>query len=818
MVKNTITIKPIEHPEPVTDNSHDLGIICATTSKSADIMFLVTLLLLWITPVSASVFPNLDHIRPSASLRDQRQAAQDLIVRVLGVEKSQRFHVVLLENLDPEFKDTINLLSNEKNVTISATSGYSAALGFYHFIKTYCGCQFTWAGEQLNLPSSFPTIPKPGITIKTNDRFKYYQNVCTVSYSFVWWDWKRWERHIDWMAMNGINLPLAFTGQEAIFQRVYRKMGFTDQQLQDHFGGPAFLAWSRMGNMHGWGGPLPQSWIDGQLVLQHKILTRMRQLGMTPVLPGFAGHVPMAITKLYPNAKVTRLSDWGHFNNTYCCTYLLDFHDPLFQEIGTALIKEMQSEFGVDHVYNADSFNEMDPSSSDPEYLKSAGSMVYKAMSTADPQAIWLMQGWLFSHNTDFWMPPQVKALLTSVPQGKMIILDLFAEVLPVYSNTSSFYGQPFIWCMLHNFGGTMELYGVKDTVNEGPFKARSYPNGTMIGTGLTPEGIFQNEAIYELMNENVLATKPRNLTVWFSNFAKNRYEQSNEFADKAWQLLRISVYNNTDRLHDHSKNVIPTSLPKLKHPLMPDIWYRPSDLYGAWMNMVNASDYLWNSTLFRYDLVDIARDSLQLLSFKYYTEIITAYNSKNMNMLQTSGGYLIHLLIDLEHLISSDSHFLLEPWIRDARNWGNNTNEKDLMEYNARNQITLWGPTGQIRDYAAKQWSGVFTGYYTRRWMEFINDLTQCLEMGIKFDDDQFKVKVLNTIEIPFTMEKTEKFVTSKGDSVQIARNLYKKYLPAMKSGFFKHIQNWSLQGEKTFRKLSQQWVKNNWTIEKEK
>lgn len=74
-------------------------------------------------------------------------------------------------------------------------------------------------------------------------RFRYYQNVCTVSYSFVWWNWTRWEREIDWMAMNGINLPLAFNGQEAIWQRVYLRMGLTQQELDQHFGGPAFLAW-----------------------------------------------------------------------------------------------------------------------------------------------------------------------------------------------------------------------------------------------------------------------------------------------------------------------------------------------------------------------------------------------------------------------------------------------------------------------------------------------------------------------------------------------------------------------------------------------
>ena len=52
------------------------------------------------------------------------------------------------------------------------------------------------------------------------DRFRYYLNVCTVSYSMVWWNWTRWQKEIDWMALNGINFALAFNGQEAIWNRV----------------------------------------------------------------------------------------------------------------------------------------------------------------------------------------------------------------------------------------------------------------------------------------------------------------------------------------------------------------------------------------------------------------------------------------------------------------------------------------------------------------------------------------------------------------------------------------------------------------------
>ena len=92
-----------------------------------------------------------------------------------------------------------------------------------------------------------------------------------------------------------------------------------------------FLFRARMGNIRGWGGPLPPSWYKIQLDLQRKILTAMRNLGMAPVLPGFAGFVPDGLKRVYPQAKLSRVSRWGGFNNTYCCTYHLHSTDPLFK-------------------------------------------------------------------------------------------------------------------------------------------------------------------------------------------------------------------------------------------------------------------------------------------------------------------------------------------------------------------------------------------------------------------------------------------------------------------------------------------------------
>ncbi|VDI13115.1 alpha-N-acetylglucosaminidase, partial [Mytilus galloprovincialis] len=601
------------------------------------------------------------------------------------------------------------LVNENGTITIGGSTGVAVAMGLYYYLTNYCTVN-NWAGQQLDIPKELPKLPKSGVTVSANDRFRYYQNVCTVSYSFVWYKWEDWEKQLDWMALHGLNLPLAFTGQEAIFQRVYMKMGMTMKDMQTHFGGPAFQAWSRMGNMRGWGGPITQTWLNDQLILQHKILDRMRALGMIPVLPGFAGHVPEALSRIHPKANISQLGDWAGFSKKFCCTYLLDFGDPLFKEIGVSFIKEMEYEFGVDHIYNVDSFNEMKPKSGSAEYLQEVGSIIFDVLQTGDPDAIWLMQGWLFQ-DKQFWQQAQIKAMLTSVPEGKMIVLDLFSEVSPIYTYTESYYGQPYIWCMLHDFGGTMELYGALDSINTGPFEGRNMTNSTMVGLGLTPEGIYQNEVIYEFFMENVWRKQPRDITKWIADFTRKRYGKYNKFVDLAWQYLKTSVYNDTDHLHDNNIDIIVTTRPRISPAIHQDVWFDPEDLYAAWDLLILSADQYKNNSLYQYDLVDVTRNSLQIISIEYYNKMIASVMINKTEDFLINSRMLLELLNDMETLLASDSHFLLGKWIAAAKSWATDISESFNLEFNARNQITLWGPRGEILDYACKQWSGLLKG-----------------------------------------------------------------------------------------------------------
>ncbi|XP_035699107.1 alpha-N-acetylglucosaminidase-like [Branchiostoma floridae] len=719
-------------------------------------------------------FPTLDHIRTKVDDATQQQTVEDMIFRTVG-DRFSDFSVVVDSSFLPMGKEAFQLDTVGSKIVIRGTTGVAAAHGFNHYLKYYARCQVSWTVQQVHLPGVLPPVT-PAVTIVTVNRYRYYQNVCTVSYSFVWWDWSRWERHLDWMALSGINLPLAFNGQEAIWQKVYLSLGFTQKDLDEHFGGPAFLAWARMGNIRGWGGPLPQSWHQNQLELQHKILARMRNFGMIPVLPGFAGHVPAAITRLYPNASVSRLQ-WGRFEDPYCCTYLLDPQDPLFSHIGGMFITEMIKEFnGTNHIYNADTFNEMRPQSSEPNYLSKAGAAVYAGMLAGDPQAIWLMQGWLFQAR-DFWQPAQTKALLQSVPEGKMIVLDLFGEVQPIYNTTDSFYGQPFIWCMLHNFGGNLGMYGTVKTVNQGPFLARKYLGSTMVGTGLTPEGIDQNYIMYELMNEVAWMPQPfQILDNWASDYAWSRYGVKNSNASLGWQILLKSVYDCENGFKDHCDSVV-VHRPDL-HKTQRS-WYKQEDVFTAWDHFVSASNDLGLMDSFRYDLVDVTRQALQEWAYIYYQDLMETYKSGDLIKFRDAAEIFQQTLSDMDRILATHQNFLLGRWIEDAKSLATNDQERSLYEFNARNQITLWGPNGEIVDYANKQWSGLVADYYAERWSLMTKALTTALMEGKKFNHTAFLLDVFQQVEQPFTLANKAYPNYPTGDTLQVAKELHQKYRP---------------------------------------
>ena len=109
------------------------------------------------------------------------------------------------------------------------------------------------------------------------------------------------------------------------------------------------------------------------------------------------------------------------------------------------------------------------------------------------------------------------------------------------------------------------------------------------------------------------------------------------------------------------------------------------------------------------------------------YTNLITVYNASSSSSqdVVAAGQPLLDLLDDLDALLFTNENYLLSTWIADAKQWAHgNASYAAFLEYQARNQITLWGPTGEIDDYASKQWAGLVGEYYATRWSLFVSTL----------------------------------------------------------------------------------------------
>ena len=614
----------------------------------------------------------------------------------------------------------------DNRITIAADCPVSAADGLHWYLKYFAGIHLSWNCMQADLPEILPPVPAPERHY-TRTEYRYYLNYCTFSYSMAFWDWERWEKELDWMALHGINLCLAAVGSDALWLNVLRRLGYSESDAAEFIAGPAFQAWWLMNNLEGWGGPNPDSWYKRNIGIQNRILQRMRELGIEPVLPGYSGMLPHdAAERLGLNA-----SDPGLWQGYHRPAFLQP-EDRNFQTIAAIYYEEQEKLFGKARFYSMDPFHEGGRTAG--VNLDSAGTAINSAMQHHSPGAKWVVQAWGANPRP---------AMIRSIPRGDLLVLDLYSESRPQWGDPASswyrpegFDGHDWLYCMLLNFGGNVGLHGKMQHVIDEYYKANSSRfSTTMLGVGLTMEGIENNPVMYELVSE--LPWRPEHFSKeeWLQGYVKARYGHITPEVMQAWELLARSIYEcpaaSTQQGTHESIFCARPSLNTYQVSSWSEMsdYYDPHDVTEAAGMMVKAAPDFTGCDNFEYDLIDIVRQAIAEKGRLVYKELVNAYNTSDTASLRSSSEALLQLILMQDTLLSTRPEFMVGRWLSQARSIGGTEEEKDWLEWNARVQITTWGnrtasDTGGLHDYAHKEWSGLLADFYYTRWKIWIDRL----------------------------------------------------------------------------------------------
>lgn len=703
----------------------------------------------------------------AAPQQDQDAAAQAVLQRLLG-SRAEALHLHVAE-IKKRTRDWYQVRSADGRVDVSGSSPVALAHGAYAFLELEGFASVSWEGDRVAPPARWPDYDSG--MVATPFAHRVYLNPCTYGYTTPWWNWPRWEREIDWMALHGIDMPLALEGQEIVWQQLWREFGVSDAALAEYFSGPAFAPWQRMGNIEGHAAPLSQRWIEDKAALQQRILARMRSLGMQPVLPAFAGYVPKAFALAHPQAHIYRMRPWEGFHETYW----LDPADPLFAKIAARFIQLYTQRYGKGQYYLADAFNEMLPPMSDDNRHQGAygdhaqstgpqqaavspdvrdrrlaayGRAIYASIDQAAPGATWVMQSWLFGADQHFWTREAIAAFLRDVPDDRLLVLDIGNDRYPdVWKRAEAFHGKRWIYGYVFNYGGSNPVYGDLDYYRRDlAALAGASDVGKLSGFGVFPEGLHSNSVVYDYLYALAWEGHDEPLATWLARYTRARYGHTSPALLDAWSSLREGVFDVRYWSPRWWQGTAGTYL-LFRRPgtEIVDFPGAPGDLqylHDALQKLLALSNDFADAPLFRYDLVDFTRhyaseriDQLLQQTVRDYQRGDIAHGDADVRKLHDVVGMLDALLGGQQDTLSS--------WVDEARRYAATPDDARDYVRNAKALITVWGGDGNLHDYASRAWQGTYRDFYLPRWSMFFAAMRTAAQRRSPFDEARTRAAI---------------------------------------------------------------------------
>ena len=137
--------------------------------------------------------------------------------------------------------------------------------------------------------------------------------------------------------------------------------------------------------------------------------------------------------------------------------------------------------------------------------------------------------------------------------------------------------------------------------------------------------------------------------------------------------------------------------------------------------------------------LVTFARNRIILL-------ISIIHSAKNI------AEVLLDLIKRLDVILGTNNNFELGIWTRGALEKAkmamDDEHSLEYMEkvflFASKNQVSLWGPNGEINDYSAREWNGLVGDYHYGRWELYFNMMFDFLDRNETINMDKYHEKAV--------------------------------------------------------------------------
>jgi alpha-N-acetylglucosaminidase len=616
-------------------------------------------------------------------------------------------------------------------IKVEGTTPSSLLYGVNWYLKYIARVAISTNGTRLGSSRTW-RLPAAAIERETTYAYRYALNQNTDGYTAPYWSWARWQHEIDILALSGINAMIVERGMDTVLYETFRDVGYSDAEMRNWIAQPAHQNWQLMGNLCCFAGPIGATLMQRRVVSARQIMARLRELGITPVLPGFYGIVPADFQSKFPNAHVIAQGEWAGFTRPGW----LDPRDPMFARLAAIFYRHQRELFGDSSVYDMEVFQEGGESGNVP--VSEAARDVQNALAAAHPDASWMMLAWQGNPRQD---------LLSGVDRRRLLVIDIDHDRVPRDDRMKDFRGAPFLFGGIWEFGGRTTLGANVQNITSRLQRLGSI-NSNMAGTAVFTEGMDTNPFAFDLFTEMAWRNEAVDTAEWTAAYVRRRYGAADPHALAAWNLLRTTAYGirvdgvefNSER--DAAQESLFDAQPSLtvnraSHWSPEAMRYDVGVFKQVLPQMLQVAPELRRSETYKYDLVDIARQTLANESRLLLPRIKAAVDAKERSQVRGLTQRWLHLMDLQDELLASSRFFLVGTWLGLVPPWASTPEEAARLNYDARSLLTTWGDRkasegADLHDYGNKDWAGLTRDYYRVRWQTYFESLDAELSGGV--------------------------------------------------------------------------------------